>query len=467
MTTATTQPAASQATLDSINPSTGEVVGSVPVATPDEVRAAVRRARAAQPAWEALSLEQRITTLLPAGKILMDRAEELGELLCREMGKPLAEATGEVQACASNWEEELREIAEALSPQILEDENTRSMVYRDPLGVCAAITPWNFPILMPHWLLLPALMAGNTVVFKPSEETPLIGQAYADALASCLPEDVLITIHGADEQGKALVAAEVDLIVFTGSLEVGKKIMAEAAGGLKRILLELGGKDPLLVLDGADLDAAATFAARNAFRNAGQVCVSTERIYVSDTLHDDFVEKLRAESAKLVVADGMQEGTSIGPMINARQRDHVLRQIDQAAKDGATVVVADGSDNPSAGGNFVKPTILTGVTHAMEVAMEESFGPVVTVTKVTSDDEAVTLANDTPYGLGAAVFGDPERAKQAARRIKAGMVGINKGLGGASGTPWVGMKQSGIGFHSGPEGHRQFAQVRVVSEAKG
>ena len=229
MTTATTQPAASQATLDSINPSTGEVVGSVPVATPDEVRATVRRARAAQPAWEALSLEQRITTLLPAGKILMDRAEELGELLCREMGKPLAEATGEVQACASNWEEELREIAEALSPQILEDENTRSMVYRDPLGVCAAITPWNFPILMPHWLLLPALMAGNTVVFKPSEETPLIGQAYADALASCLPEDVLITIHGADEQGKALVAAEVDLIVFTGSLEVGKKIMAEAA----------------------------------------------------------------------------------------------------------------------------------------------------------------------------------------------------------------------------------------------
>lgn len=466
MTIATAQTVAAQKMLDSINPSTGEVVGRVPVATPDEVRAAVKRARAAQPAWEALSLDERVAKLLPAGKILMDRAEELGELLCREMGKPRPEAIGEVRACAAGWEKELREIADALKPQLLEDDHTRSTIYRDPLGVCAAITPWNFPILMPHWLLLPALMAGNTVVFKPSEETPLIGQAYADALASCLPDDVLITVHGADEQGKALVAAEVDLIVFTGSLEVGKKIMAEAAGGLKRILLELGGKDPLLVLDGADLDAAAAFAARNAFRNAGQVCVSTERIYVSDKLHDDFVEKLRAESAKLVVADGMAEGTSIGPMINHRQRDHVLRQIDQAAKDGATVIVADGSDSPSAGGNFVRPTILTGVTHAMEVAMEESFGPVVTVTKISSDDEAVTLANDTPYGLGAAVFGEPERSKQAARRIKAGMVGINKGLGGASGTPWVGMKQSGIGFHSGPEGHRQFAQVRVVSEAK-
>lgn len=466
MTIATTSATSAGTTLDSINPATGEVVGSVSVSTPDEVRAAVAKARAAQPAWEALSLDERVEKLLPAGPALLERADELGELLCREMGKPLAEATGEVRACASNWETELREIADALKPQVVEDEHTRSTVYRDPLGVCAAITPWNFPMLMPHWLLLPALIAGNTVVFKPSEETPLIGQAYADALSAVLPEDVLITVHGADEQGKALVASEVDLIVFTGSREVGKKIMAEAAGGLKRVLLELGGKDPLLVLEGADLDAAATFAARNAFRNAGQVCVSTERIYVSDKLHDDFVAKLRAESAKLVVGDGMAEGTAIGPMINTGQRDHVLRQINQAGTDGATVIVADGSEAPAGEGNFVRPTILTGVTHAMEVAMEESFGPVVTVTKVTTDDEAVVLANDTPYGLGAAVFGDPERAKRAARRIKAGMVGINKGLGGASGTPWVGMKQSGIGFHSGPEGHRQFAQVRVVSEAK-
>ncbi len=466
MTTAPTRPAAPSTTLDSINPSTGEIVGSVPIATPDQVRGAVARARAAQPEWEALSLDERVEKLLPAGPAMLERAEELGELLCREMGKPRSEAIGEVKACADGWEKELREIAEALKPQVIEDEHTRSTVYRDPLGVCAAITPWNFPILMPHWLLLPALVAGNTVVFKPSEETPLIGQAYADALAACLPEDVLITVHGADEQGKALVAAEVDMIVFTGSLEVGKKIMAEAAGGLKRILLELGGKDPLLVLDGADLDAAAKFAARNAFRNAGQVCVSTERIYVADKLHDDFVEKLRAESAKLAVGDGMTDGTAIGPMINARQRDHVLRQIEQAAKDGATVIVVDGSAGPAGGGNFVKPTILTGVSHAMEVAREESFGPVVTVTKVSSDDEAVSLANDTPYGLGAAVYGESSRAAQAARRIKAGMVGINKGLGGASGTPWVGMKQSGIGFHSGPEGHRQFAQVRVVSEAR-
>lgn len=317
--------------------------------------------------------------------------------------------------------------------------------------------------MMPHWEILPALVAGNSVVFKPSEETPLCGQAYADILAKNLPTNVLQIIHGADDQGKALVAADVDLIVFAGSRQAGKSIMAEARKGLKRVILELGGKDPMVVLDDADISKAASFAARNSFRNAGQVCVSTERIYVDESVHDPFVEALVEATQKIRMGDGMQEGVKMGPMVNARQRNHVLAQIDDATAKGATVAF----QGEGAGDNFVPPTILTHVTPAMDIAKEETFGPVACVFSVQGDQETLDGANDTPYGLGAVVYGGDERASALARKLTAGMVGINQGLSSAPGCPWVGARQSGMGFHTGPEGHRQFAQTRVVSQPVG
>lgn len=444
--------------LVSTDPATGEPVGEVPVTAAEDVAGVVARARSAQSGWSELSIEERRDLILEAGKVIEARSEAIGTVLCREMGKPLREAIGEVRSGA-RMADELDEICEALAPEVVEDGRSRSTLFRDPFGVVAAITPWNFPFMMPHWMVLPALMAGNSVILKPSEETPLTGQAYVDALNMALPDGVLQIIHGADEQGRALVASDVDLVAFTGSRAAGIHILTAAGKDLKRVILELGGKDPMVVLPGADLDRAAAFAARNSFRNAGQVCVSTERIYVHDELYEPFLTALAAETNKLVQGPGLEEGVEIGPMINSRQRDWVLGQIERAVASGARIVAGGEGHH----GNFVRPTVLADVTHAMDIAMDETFGPVACVTPVRDDAEALLLANDTPYGLGASVWGEEDRAAALARKLGAGMIGVNRGCGGAAGTPWVGARQSGYGFHSSKEGHRQFAQVRVLT----
>lgn len=445
--------------LESINPATQEIVGSVPVTPVSEIPAIVARASAAQRDWARLSASARADVLRPAGQALQDRAEELGELLTREQGKPLADGIGEVNGCGSGLSDAVDEIADAVGPVQLDGEGVTSTLYYDPLGVCAAITPWNFPILMPHWMVLPALVTGNAVVLKPSEQTPLIAQAYADVLNEFLPQGVLQVVHGEDEQGKALVAADVDLIAFTGSKTAGQHIMAAAAGGLKRLILELGSKDPLIVLEGADLDQAAQFAARNSFRNCGQVCVSTERIYVQRSIKDEFISRLIEHSKAYQIGNGMEEGSTLGPMIHREHKAHVVRQVDDALHAGARLVFG----NDPHEGAFMSPVILDGVNHDMDIMRTETFGPVACIAEVADADEAVRLANDTEYGLGAVVFGEPDAAANAARQLTAGMIGVNRGIGGAPGTPWIGARRSGYGFHGGPMGHRQFCQIRVIS----
>jgi len=445
-------------TLKSYNPFDGTVVGEVPITPASQIPDVVARARAAQPAWDALGLSGRAEVLRKTKEIFAERAQAHGELMTAEMGKPLAEAVGEAKSLGT-IDHELDEIVAALQPEIVEDGRLRSTVYHDPLGVVGAITPWNFPMSMPAWMVLPALAAGNTVVFKPSEETALCGQAYADVLNKVLPPDVLIVVHGADDQGKALVQSEVDMIAFTGSREVGKHIMREAAGTLKRVVLELGGKDPMIVLKHADIAKAAKFAAWNSFRNAGQVCVSTERIFVLDSIADEFEAALADIASAMRVGNGTEE-VDVGPMVNARQRDHVLAQIDSAVAGGASVLAGGAGHR----GNFVIPTVLGNVSEDMDIARVETFGPVACVTRVSSVDEAVGKANDTHFGLGAVVFGEdgPETAA-VARRLTAGMIGVNRAAGGAVGTPWVGARQSGLGFHKSPDGHKQFTQARVLT----
>ena len=447
--------------LKSYNPATGDLVGEVPITAPDDIPGIVERSRAAQPAWEALGHDGRAGLLMQAAESFLTRADELGRLITREMGKPLREAIGEAKSLA-DVKHELKEIQEALAPEIFEDGRDRSTVYHDPLGVCAAITPWNFPMAMPAWMVLPALAAGNTVILKPSEETPLCGQAYADVLNEKLPADVLIVVQGADDQGKRLVDSDVDLIAFTGSRETGKHILRAASRDLKRVILELGGKDPMIVLESADLEKAARFAAHNSFRNAGQVCVSTERIFVPEAIADRFEALLVEATASMTQGDGLDEGVKVGPMVNEHQRNHVLSQLEAAVSEGAEVL-AGGSGHHD---NFVTPTVLTGVTEEMSIATEETFGPVACVTRVESVEEAVQKANATHFGLGAVVFGeDGERTTQVARQLTAGMIGINKAVGGGAGTPWVGARQSGFGFHKSKDGHRQFTQTRVLSKA--
>ena len=446
--------------LQSFNPATGDLVGEVPVTQSTAIAAVVERARVAQKGWTSKSLAERGEILRQACQAFETRADEIGELMSREMGKPLGEAVGEVRNCGANIAAEVDEIVAALQPDRIEDDHVRSVVYHDPFGICAVITPWNFPLAMPHWLILPALVAGNSVVLKPSELTPLVAQAYADTLNAVLPADVLSVVHGADDQGKALVESNVDLIAFTGSRETGKKILGAASTGLKRVILELGGKDPLIVLDDADLEKAAKFAVHNSFRNAGQVCVSTERIYVDRKVAKAFEAHITRLTRDLKVGNGLDEGVKVGPMVNTTQRDHVLEQIDAALQAGARLVTGgDGHHD-----NFVMPTILADVSNDMAIMREETFGPVACVSTFDDVSQAVTLANETPFGLGAVVFGkDQERALQVARKLESGMVGVNKNCGGATGSPWVGAKESGYGFHSSKDGHRQFAQTRVVS----
>lgn len=447
--------------LKSYDPATGEVVGEVPLTPVSEIPTIIARARAAQPAWDALGLEGRAELLKKTQAIFQERVKEHGELITTEMGKPIKEGVSEAKSLAWGLDRELDEIVEALEPEVVSDGRAKSTVYHDPLGVVGAITPWNFPMSMPSWMIVPALAAGNTVVFKPSEETPLCGQAYADALNEVLPEDVLIVVHGADEQGKAIVSSDVDMIAFTGSREAGKHILREASGTLKRVVLELGGKDPLIVLDDANVEEAAKFAAASSFRNAGQVCISTERIFVLDSVADEFEKALAGIASAMKTGPGI-DGSDVGPMVNTQQREHVLRQLEAAVASGAKVL-AGGSGHHD---NYVSPTVLTEVTDDMDIAREETFGPVACVTRVQSVEEAIERANATEYGLGAVVFGgDEEKAALVARKLTAGMIGVNRAVGGAAGTPWVGARQSGFGFHKSKDGHRQFTQTRVVTRA--
>lgn len=445
--------------LTSINPATGEVVGRVSVTPPSRIQGVVDRSRAAQPGWAALGLEGRANLLETAAQHFAARVGEHAELMTREQGKPLKEARAEVKSLGAGLGTELGEMVEALSPEVMEDGKSRSTIYHDPLGVVGAITPWNFPMSMPHWMVLPSLAAGNTVVLKPSEETPLCAQAYVDTLNEVLPEGVLQIVHGADDQGKALVQSNVDMIAFTGSREVGKHIMREASTTLKRVVLELGGKDPMIVLGDADLEKAAKFAAFNSFRNCGQVCVSTERIFVVDEVAEEFEGALAQLASAYKVGNGL-EGSDIGPMVSPTQRDHVLAQLDSAVAAGALVLTGGEGHHD----NFVTPTVLSGVTHEMDIGTVETFGPVACVTRVASADEAVERANDTVFGLGAVVFGgEGEQTEAVARKLTAGMIGVNRSAGGIAGTPWVGARESGFGFHKSRDGHRQFTQTRVLT----
>jgi succinate-semialdehyde dehydrogenase/glutarate-semialdehyde dehydrogenase len=447
--------------LESINPATGEVVGSVPITPTDAIAGIVEKARTAQKSWNELGLDKRIEILRPAAKRLAEEAPEIGKLMTSEMGKSTPEAQGEASYTADKFATELEEAADAFAPEIIEDESVKSTLYRDPLGVSVAITPWNFPELMPQQCILPSLVAGNTVIFKPSEDTPLTGQAYADVLNEFLPEGVLQVVHGADDQGKKLVDSDINLVAFTGSRAVGAKILTACGPDLKRVILELGGKDALIVLDDADLESASDFAVHNSFRNAGQVCVSTERIYVHEKVADDFEALVIEKTKALKQGDPTDESVNVGPMVHSSQRDIVLAQLEEALNDGAVLRCGGGSHD-----NYIEPTVLTGCNHDMRIMHDETFGPICCIQRVSSDEEAIQLANETPYGLGGAVFGETEHAIRVARKLTPGMIGVNKACGGAQGTPWVGACQSGYGYHSGRDGNRQFTQVRMVSVPK-
>lgn len=446
--------------LNSYNPETKELLGNVEITDVQNIKQIVENSKNAQKKWAELSINERIEYLKKAGKNLASKSEELSILLAKEMGKDLRRASGEVNGCANDISYRAEEVKKAIETQRFVGFGVQTELEYNPLGVVAVISPWNYPMSMAHWLIIPSLVAGNSVVFKPSEETPLIAQKYAEIFQEILPKNVLQIVHGNEEQGKALVKADVNLIAFTGSKEAGKNIMKNASDGLKRLILELGGKDPLIVMDDANIDKAARFAVASSFENAGQMCTSTERIFVHESVKEQFIQRTTQIASNYEIGSWNNPNTDIGPIINDNQRKIIKQHINEAIEKGAKLHLGNTNRDDS----FVEPTVLSEVTDEMEIFKDETFGPVVAISSYTDIEDAIQRANKSDFALGASIFGY-KNVDKVLKKLDAGMVGINQGVGSIADTPWVGAKQSGYGYHGSPDGHRQFTQVRVITRS--
>ncbi|MBK6772185.1 MAG: aldehyde dehydrogenase family protein [Ignavibacteria bacterium] len=392
---------------------------------------------------------------------LLKEKKEIGKLITKEMGKVYKSAVGECEGTAYAIEENIKLAEIAAETEILKEGNTTTELHRVPLGVVAAITPWNFPVGMPESLLTPAILMGNTVVFKPSENTPMTGKALYEIYNRYLPKGVINLLQGAEEVGELIINSDIDMVSFVGSQAVGKKIMEACSKNLNRLVLELGGKDPMIILKDADLKKAVPYAVHGSLRNSGQVCVSVERIYVEDKIAIEFEKLVLQEIKKYRVGSGFDE-VDMGPMVSEGQRAHVLSQIEEAKKKGARILF--GGEKIDGEGFFMQPTMITNLSEKHDIMNTETFGPVICIQRVRNAEEAVEKANNSTFGLGATVWTKNQiKGRQIAEKIESGMIGVNQGIGGVSGTPWVGIKQSGFGYLGSVEGIRQFSVPKKIS----
>ena len=445
------------AELESFNPATGQRLGAVPITPADEVQSVVDAVAKVQPFWSGLTLLDRARYLERGAQVLIDEADEIRDLIAREQGKPRNEALSMELLPTIDA---LRWIARA-GPKLLDDEEIdmpqlflkgkdAAFTY-EPLGVVGVISPWNYPWSIPLGEVALALMAGNGVVLKPSSLTPLIGERIGRAFERAgLPEGLLRVIHGPAATGQALVSSSVAKVFFTGSVEVGRGVGEECARQLKGAVLELGGKDPMIVLPDVNLERAVAGALWGGLSNAGQTCSGIERVYVMREVSERFIEGVVAGAKRMRVGDPLGWDTEIGPMASRAQFDTVCELVDDAVSAGATLRCGGPAKSPPGfeAGAFYAPAVLTGVTHEMRIMREEIFGPVLPIVVVDSEDEAVELANDSEFGLGASVWtSDRSKGERFARELEAGMVWLNDHMfsHGACQCSWGGVKHSGIG----------------------
>ncbi|MFL6228527.1 MAG: aldehyde dehydrogenase family protein [Pyrinomonadaceae bacterium] len=454
----------------SYDPATNEEIGRVPLRTAEEVRAAVSQARAAQADWAALSYRERGRVVLRAREIVLAEIDAVADLISRESGKPVTEAIMmELVPTLDLMRYFAKKTERLLRPERIDIGQygllgRTSRVFFRPIGVVAVISPWNFPWAIPLGEVVMALMAGNGVVLKPSELTPFVALKIADVFARAgLPTGLLSVLTGDGRTGAALVEAGADKIMFTGSVATGRRI-AEAAGRqLIPCVLELGGKDPMIILEDADIEAAAAAAVCGAFANAGQACASVERCYVHERVAEQFTARVVAMTRTLRQDVGAGDGADLGSMSCERQRDIVEDHLREAVARGARVLVGGGRGR--AAGAFHEPTVLDGVDHAMRVMREETFGPVLPLMTFRDEEEAIRLANDSAFGLTASVWTrDTRRGERVARRIEAGTVMVNEVLytHGIAQTPWGGVKLSGIGRTHGRAGLLELVHAQHV-----
>ncbi len=449
-----------------IDKATGEEITRVPDMGAKETNAAIEAAHRAFKPWAARLAKDRSKILRRWYELIVEHADELALLLTKEQGKPLAEAKGEILYGAGFVElfaEEAKRVYGETIPSHKAD--ARIVVMKQPVGVVAAITPWNFPSAMITRKVSPALAVGCTVVVKPAEDTPLSALALAElAERAGLPKGVLnvVTAKNPVPVGEAMTSnPRVRMVTFTGSTEVGKILMAQAAGTVKRVGMELGGNAPFIVFDDADLDKAVAGAMASKFRNAGQTCVCANRILVQDSVYDAFAEKLVAAVRGLKVGPGTEAGVTVGPLINADAVKKVSEHVADAAKKGAKVVV--GGKPHALGRTFYEPTILTEVTPDMRVSCEETFGPVAPLFRFATEADAIRMANDTPFGLAAYFFArDIGRCWRVAEALEYGIVGVNEGITSTEIAPFGGFKESGVGREGSHHGIDEFVEIKYT-----
>lgn len=457
--------AQSGSTTEIRSPADGALVGSVPRFLPAEVEEAIAAAEAAITGWRQRSARDRGSLLKRWAELIVEASEDLAQIMTAEQGKPLAEAKAEIAGAAGfvEWfaEEGRRAYGEVI-PAPAADR--RAIVLKGPVGVVAAITPWNFPSSMITRKCAPALAAGCTVVLKPAPQTPFSALALA-ALAerAGMPEGVISIVTGdAEAIGPVLTSSPVvRKLSFTGSTAVGKRLMADCAGTVKKVSLELGGHAPVIVFEDADIDTAVAGVMAAKFRNAGQACVGANRLYLHEKVHDAFLDRLAEKVAGLVVGKGSEPGVTIGPLISSAAVDKVERHVRDALDRGARLVC--GGKRHSLGGNFFEPTVLADVSPEMQVSCEETFGPVLPVSRFTDETEVVRLANDTAYGLSAYFFtSDHARVWRLAERLDTGIVGVNVGVTAFEAAPFGGVKESGIGREGGHYGLEEYLETKYV-----
>jgi acyl-CoA reductase-like NAD-dependent aldehyde dehydrogenase len=455
----------------SVNPATGEILRELECASEQDVSLAVRRARAAQKRWFELDVRRRTAVLEKFQRLLHGRKSQIAEAISRETGKPYVEAlTTEIVVVLDSARFYIQNAYAFLRDQPLPHGNLAmksksGRILREPYGVIGIISPWNYPFSIPATESFCALVAGNAVVVKPSEFTSLVALELATLLhESGVPEDVFQVIPGDGVTGAALVHADLDKLVFTGSVATGKRIAEAAATRLLPVVLELGGKDPMLVLEDADIDVASSGAVWGAFVNAGQTCLSVERCYVHRKIYQGFLDACVTKTKQLRVGGGMNAETDIGPMIHERQLRIVEAHVEDAIARGARVLVG-GRHLAELGPNFYAPTVLTDVTHEMRIMREETFGPVLPIMPFDSEDEAIRLANDSEFGLAASVWTRNRRRGEAiARQLAAGTVQMNDAVScfGISEAPHGGIKSSGIGRTHGRFGLDEMVRTKYV-----
>jgi succinate-semialdehyde dehydrogenase / glutarate-semialdehyde dehydrogenase len=453
--------------IDVRNPVSGEVIGSIPVHSEEIVRSAVASARAAQPAWEARGAKERAYIMRAFGDLLWTRRTEAMRLIRQETGKNDTGAFAEVYGITTQayW-------LFHNTPRVLRSQRRPALipliqyakVHFKAHGVVGCITPWNYPLYNGFTDLIPALAAGNTVVMKPSELSPFTARFVIDLLHEAgVPKDALQIVTGEGSTGTALIDY-VDYVSFTGSTATGRKVAERAAKHLIQYTLELGGKDALLVLDDANLDLAASGTIRSALENCGQACVSTERVYVTAPIYDQYLERIEHYSRQLNIGSGDGFNVDVGSMTNERELKRAEAHVNDAVAKGAKLL-SGGKRRPDIGPLFFEPAVLTDVTHEMDVMREETFGPVVAIMKVKDADEAVRMANDSEYGLSGGVFTNSlKRGEEIAKMLQSGDIGVNRtyAVAGSHALPWGGRKHSGVGRRGGPEGLLRYTQPQSV-----